>query len=558
MPLLTPRHLNRYRQIAEILIGHGYGAVVTQLGLAHRLDLPRRLFRRRAAARDEITPAEHVRLALEELGPTFIKLGQILSTRPDLLPPAYLAELARLQDQVPPMPWEAVQATIKAELGAPVEELFTSFDPISLAAASLAQVHVATLSGGQEVVVKVQRPNIERTINLDLDILYDLARLAQDRTPLGNTYDLVGLAEEFSLALRAELDYRREGRNADRFRANFARETHLYVPQVNWDYTTRRVLVQERIEGIKIDDIEALEAAGYDRHRLALHSARFIIKEVLEDGFFHADPHPGNLIVMPGEVIGLMDFGTVGYLSRQDRVGLVRLFIVAVQLDTAGIVDQLIRMGVADYRPDRDALQRDIRRLLVKYHGQALADVSAPELLEEIRPIVYRHKLRLPSDLWLLAKTLVIMEGVGKRLEPEFDIFAVAESHMRRLLLRMWLPTEWGPAVLNTATNWSDLLINLPRQSNRILGQLEQGDLELKIHLPELNPAVNRLDRIATRIILAVLLAALIVALAMLIPTLNLAWPWGLITWVVVISFIVMSFLGMWLIFSILRSGGEF
>ncbi len=558
MPLLTPRHLNRYRQIAEILIGHGYGAVVTQLGLAHRLDLPRRLFRRRAAARDEITPAEHVRLALEELGPTFIKLGQILSTRPDLLPPAYLAELARLQDQVPPMPWEAVQATIKAELGAPVEELFTSFDPISLAAASLAQVHVATLSGGQEVVVKVQRPNIERTINLDLDILYDLARLAQDRTPLGNTYDLVGLAEEFSLALRAELDYRREGRNADRFRANFARETHLYVPQVNWDYTTRRVLVQERIQGIKIDDIEALEAAGYDRHQLALHSARFIIKEVLEDGFFHADPHPGNLIVMPGEVIGLMDFGTVGYLSRQDRVGLVRLFIVAVQLDTAGIVDQLIRMGVADYRPDRDALQRDIRRLLVKYHGQALADVSAPELLEEIRPIVYRHKLRLPSDLWLLAKTLVIMEGVGKRLEPEFDIFAVAESHMRRLLLRMWLPTEWGPAVLNTATNWSDLLINLPRQSNRILGQLEQGDLELKIHLPELNPAVNRLDRIATRIILAVLLAALIVALAMLIPTLNLAWPWGLITWVVVISFIVMSFLGMWLIFSILRSGGEF
>lgn len=555
MALLTPRHLNRYRQIAEILIGHGYGAVITQLGLARRLDLPRRIFRREA--RDEITPAEHVRLALEELGPTFIKLGQILSTRPDLLPPAYLAELARLQDQVPPMPWRAVQTTIQAELGAPIEELFARFDPLPLAAASLAQVHVAMLPGGQEVVVKVQRPNIERTINLDLDILYDFARLAQDRTPLGHTYDLVGLAEEFALALRAELDYRREGRNADRFRANFAKEPHMVVPQVYWDYTTRRVLVQERIQGIKIDDIDALEAAGYDRRQLALHSARFIIKEVLEDGFFHADPHPGNLIVMPGEVIGLMDFGTVGYLSRQDRAGLVRLFIVAVQMDASGIVDQLIRMGITELSPDRDALQRDVRRLLVKYHGQALADVSAPELLEEIRPIAYRHKLRLPSDLWLLAKTLVIMEGVGKKLEPDFDIFAVAESHMRRLLLRMWLPAEWGPSVLNTATSWGDLFVNFPRQTNRILGQLEHGDLGLQIHLPELGPTVNRLDRIATRIILAVLLAALIVALAMLIPTLNLTWPWGLITWVVVISFIVMSFLGIWLIFSLLRSGGE-
>ena len=558
MALLTPRHLGRYRQIAEILIGHGFGAVVTQLGLARRLDLPRRLFRRHEEVPDEITPAEHVRLALEELGPTFVKLGQILSTRPDLLPPAYLAELSRLQDQVPPMPWESVRICIEEDLGASVEELFTSFDKIPLAAASLAQVHAATLPNGHEVVVKVQRRNIEKNINLDLDILYDFAKLAQDRTPLGGTYDLVGLAEEFAVALRSELDYRREGRNADRFRANFTNEPHMYVPQIYWEYTTRRVLVLERIRGIKIDDVVALEAAGHDRHQLALHSARFIIKEVLEDGFFHADPHPGNLIAMPGEVIGVMDFGTVGYLSRQDRVGLVRLFIVAVQLDAAGIVDQLIRMGVADHRPDREALQRDVRRLLIKYHGQALTDISAPELLEEIRPIAYRHKLRLPSDLWLLAKTLVIMEGVGKTLDPNFDIFAVAEGNMRRLLRRMWLPSEWGPPALNTATSWADLVTNFPRQSNRILSQLEQGDFGLHIHIPELGPTVNRLDRIATRIILAVLLAALILALAMLIPRLDLTWPWGLITWVVVVSFAVLSFLGMWLIFSILRSGGDF
>jgi ubiquinone biosynthesis protein len=558
MPLLTPRHLNRYRQIAEIMISHGFGAIVTQLGLARRLDLPRRLFRRQEVRPDEITPAEHVRLALEELGPTFVKLGQILSTRPDLLPPSYLTELARLQDQVPPMPWESVQSCIENELGLPVEEIFATFNKTPLAAASLAQVHVATLPGGQEVVVKVQRLNVEKSINLDLDILYDFARLAQERTPLSDTYDLVGLAEEFSVALKSELDYRREGRNADRFRANFAKESYLYVPRVYWDYSTRRVLVQERISGIKIDDVEALDAAGYDRHNLALTSAHIIIKEVFEDGFFHADPHPGNLLVMPDEVIGVMDFGTVGYMSRQDRAGLMRLFIVAVQLDAAGIVDQLVRMGVADYRPNREALQRDVRRLLVKYHGQALTDISAPELLEEIRPIAYRHHLRLPSDLWLLAKTLVIMEGVGKKLDPEFDIFAVAETHMRRLLWRMWLPTEWGPSVLNTATSWGDLLTNFPRQTNRILSQMEQGDLGLQIHVPELSPTINRLDRIATRIVLGVLLAAMIVALAMLIPVLDLTWPWSLITWIIVTSFMVMIFLGLWLVVSILRSGGDF
>jgi ubiquinone biosynthesis protein len=214
-------------------------------------------------------------------------------------------------------------------------------------------------------------------------------------------------------------------------------------------------------------------------------------------------------------------------------------------------------MGVADYRPDREALQRDVRRLLIKYHGQALTDISAPELLDEIRPIAYRHHLRLPSDLWLLAKTLVIMEGVGKKLDPEFDIFAVAEIHMRRLLRRMWLPSEWGPSALNSATSWGDLFMNFPRQTNRILGQMERGDLSLQIHVPELGPSINRLDRMATRIILAVLLAAMIIALAMLIPTLNLTWPWGLITWIIIASFVVMIFLGLWLVISILRSGGD-
>jgi len=552
---LTPRHLRRYRQIIEVLVGHGFGAVLAQLELDPRLDLPRRLLYWRQTPSAERSPAEHVRLALEELGGTFVKLGQILSTRPDLLPPSYVAELSRLQDEVPPEAWEPIKASIEEELGDTLEKLFSAFEPEPIAAASLAQVHAATLPTGQEVVVKVQRPGIERMVNIDLDILYDMARLAQQRTALGELYNLVDLADEFSASLRAELDYRREGRNADRFRNNFAGEEHLYVPTIYWDYTTRRVLVLERISGIKINNIDALDAAGYNRHRIALHSAHFIIKEVLEDGFFHADPHPGNIIILPNEVIGLMDFGMVGHLSASDRSDLVRLYVVAVQMDVEGLVDQLVQIGVADAHLDRAGLRRDIRRLLLKYQGLPLQEISAKEVLDEIRPIIYRYHLRFPNDLWLLAKTLVMMEGVGQKLDPGFDIFAVSEPYVRRFMLQMWLPSSWGPPLLRSATSWGNLISDMPLHANRLIGQVERGELGLNIQLVEIDRTINRLDGIANRVILSVLLAAFIVALALLIPTLNLTWPWGLLTWIIILGFGIMSILGLWLIISILRSG---
>ncbi|GAB4422714.1 MAG: AarF/ABC1/UbiB kinase family protein [Anaerolineae bacterium] len=557
MPL-TPRHLNRYRQIAEVLIAHGFGAVLSQLGLPSRLNLtPRRFRHRPAGPESEKSVAEHTRLALEELGPTFVKLGQILSTRPDLMPPQFLEELSRLQDAVPPAPWEQIKEVLEGELDGPLEQFFPTFDPQPLAAASLAQVHAASLPDGSQVVVKIQRPNIEKTINLDLDILYDMARLAKGRLPVGDI-DLVELAEEFALTLRGELDYRREAHNADRFRKNFTGEPDIYVPTVYWDYTTRRVLVQEQMFGIKINDIEAIDAAGHNRHQLALNSARFIVKEILEDGFFHADPHPGNIFVLPGGVIGVMDFGTMGQLDPNDRAALVRLYVTAVRLDTVSLVEQLIQVGVADINLDRPALQRDIRRLLLKYHGLPLQDVRAGDVMESLRPIIYRHRLRLPSNFWLLAKTLVMMEGVGLRLDPDFDIYAVSEPYVRRFLMRMWLPASWGPSLAHSATGWADLLNSLPRQTTRILSQVERGDLELQIGIPLADQYLNRIDRIVTRIVLTVLMAAIILALALLIPRLNLGqWPWDFITWIVVTTFAVMVFMGIWLILSILRSGGR-
>ena len=550
LPIRGVRHLRRFQQIAQILARHGFGELLDLLGAAPVFPLARALRRR-----PSLGPPQRLRMALEELGPTFVKLGQVLSTRPDLLPPAYIAELARLQDTVPPEPWEPVRAQLEAELGAPVEEVFATLDPEPIAAASLAQVHAATLPDGAEVVVKVQRPDIEATINVDLDILADVARLLQTRTPLGELYDLPGIVEEFAATLRAELDFYREGHNADRFRANFADEPYLYIPKVYWEYTTRRVLVMERIRGIKIDDIAALDAAGYDRYRIGLHAARMVIKEVLEDGFFHADPHPGNFFVMPGEVIGAVDFGMVGYLSRRTRTDLVRLYVAAIQLDEEAVVDQLVRMGVVGGAVDRIGLQHDIGRLLRKYAGLPLKAIRARDVMEEAMPIAFRHHLRLPSELWLLGKTLAMMEGVGLKLVPDFDMFAVSRPYVQRFMREMASPRAWMPSLIRGVGDWAQLLDMLPRTGMQLLARAERGELEVSLRHQELGRALVYLDRLANRLALSILLAALIVGLALLVPAFHLAERGGLITALVILGFALASLLGLWLVISILRSG---
>ena len=555
LPVRSVRHIQRYREIAQVFIRHGFGELVDLLELQPYLSLPRRLLRRWRQEAPPLGAPQRLRLALEELGPTFVKLGQVLSTRPDLLPPTYVAELVKLQDTVPPVEWEPIKAQIESELGAPLEELFATFEPLPIAAASLAQVHAATLPDGDRVVVKVQRPDIQKTVEMDLGILFDLARLLQARTPLGEIYDLPGTVEEFVTTLRAEMDFYREGRNADRFRANFAAEPYLHIPQVYWDLTTRRVLVLERISGIKIDDIEALDAAGYDRSRIALHAARMIIKEVLEDGFFHADPHPGNFVVMPDEVVGAIDFGMVGHLSQRMRTDLIRLYVVAIQMDEEGIVDQLVTMGVTDSVLDRAGLQRDVMRLLRKYHGMLLNTVRAREVIEEVMPVAFRHHLRLPAELWLLGKTLAMMEGVGLKLDPDFDVFAVSELYVRRFVWQMASPRAWGPTLLKGAGDWAELLGLIPRIGSQLLIRAERGELEITLSHKVLGQALTRMDRLANRLSLSVLLAAFIIGLAWLISAFNLAEQWGLAMILVILGFVGASLLALWLIFSIWRSG---
>ncbi|HEC23051.1 MAG TPA: AarF/ABC1/UbiB kinase family protein [Chloroflexi bacterium] len=551
-PFQRVRHLGRYREIAQVLIKHGFGDLVNRLGLPERLSLPRRGMQEKPSPLDTST---RIRLALEELGPTFVKLGQVLSTRPDLLPPSFIAELRKLQDEVPPVPWDEIRAQIERELDGPLESVFAEVEEKPLAAASLAQVHAARLLDGSEVVIKIQRPGIRSVIEIDLEIMFDLANLLQAHTPLGELYDLPAIAEEFAYTLQTELDYRHEARHAERFRRNFAGEPSLHIPRIYWDTLTRRMLVMERLHGVKIDDREALIAAGYDPHRVALKAVRIIIKEVLEDGFFHADPHPGNFVVMEGEVIGAMDFGMVGWLEPRQRIELAQLYIAAVRLDVDRVVDYLVQLGVTPYTVDRAGLHRDISRLLRKYQGIPVKDIRFQEVMDEVMTIAFRYHLHLPADLWLLSKTLVMMEGVAHRLDPDFDIFAVSEPHVRRLAWELLLPRTWGPELLKTAGAWATLLGAAPESSLAILRRLEKGELEVVLRHRGLEQALVQLDRITDRLVVSILVAALIVGIALLIPALSLNERGGWVLVMFVIAFAAASFLGFWLLLSILRAG---
>lgn len=542
------QNLPRYREIITIFVRHGFGTMLEQIGVDRALLTPARIFRRDAEW-ERLTPAQHFRMALEELGPTFIKLGQILSTRPDLLPPDFIVELSKLQDNAPPILWEEVEAQLTSAWSQPLDELFTSIDHEPLAAASLSQVHAALLPGEREVVIKVQRPEIRPIIQADLAILEDLAALAQ-HTTMGKLYNPVDVVSEFSFTLQNELNYLREARNADLFRQHFSEEPYLYIPEVCWKLTTREVLVMERIRGVKIDDIKGLEAAGLDRKAVAQNAARIIVKEVMEDGFFHADPHPGNFFVLRGNVIGAMDFGMVGHLTDTDRLNLVRLYIASVRMDANAIVEQLIRMGAAAARVNRPALKRDINRLLEKYYGLPLREIRAQEVISDILPIAWRHHLTLPSDMWLLGKTLAMMEGVGLQLDPDFDIFAVSKPYVDRLAREMWSPAVWGPSLLDQLMAWSDVLTIAPKAGAKLLYGLESGELPLDLNMNVQKPALETLDRALTRLSVSVLIAAFILALAFLIPRASTS---PIVTALIAVGFLVSAGLGVWFLVSVLR-----
>ncbi|WP_406677585.1 ABC1 kinase family protein [Moorella sp. ACPs] len=511
-------HLHRYRQVVNVLARYGFGYLLDQLGLGE-------LILRQPRREAPLSPGARLRLALAELGPTFIKLGQILSTRPDLLPPEIIAELARLQDQVPPFPFAEVKQTVEKELGQPLEQLFHEFDPEPLAAASIGQVHRATLPEGDQVIVKVQRPGIAEQVRVDLEILFDLARLAQRHTAYGQIYDFTRMVEEFARSMEGEVDYTREGRHADRLRENLAGNAQVYIPAVYWDYTTVRVLTQEYVEAVKLNDLKEIDRRGYDRRRIAINLTGAIYQQIFVDGFFHGDPHPGNLAVLPGEVIVFMDFGLMGVLSEERQEQFINLMLGIIRRRSQDVLRTLLAMGVVPDGVDRAALKHDIETLRDRYYHLPLSQISLGRAVEELLQLAFKYRLRLPPELTLLAKTLITLEGLARKLDPTLELAELAEPYGRELLRRRFSAGAlWQALADNLSFTW-EMLQHLPRQLQHIVDMLEGGELTLKIELLNLRSLVRQMDRIINKLTMSVVLLAFSIIMASLIISTALGAP---------------------------------
>ncbi len=549
----THASLKRSRQIANTLVRHGLGYLTGILGLEHFVPFHMGLLKHPRRT-EPYTRPEHIRLALEELGPTFMKLGQILSTRADLLPPEYQAEFIKLQDAAPTLPREEIEKILVAELGQPVEDLFATFDFTPLAAASIGQAHAATLLDGTQVVVKVRRPGAVEQIEEDLALLHNLAMTASHRWEFAHQYDLVGLVQDFAKTLRAELDYIREGKNAERFAKNFAHDTTIHIPHIFWKTTTAQVLTLERIYGIKMNDLTAIDAAGLDRSVLAEHAAQSVLKMIFEDGFFHADPHPGNFFIEANGRIGLIDFGMVGTVDENTREALIRVLLAITSQDTGRLVDAFLDLGVTQQAVDRPALQRDLDLLLSRYSGMSLGEVTVGPLLHETLSIVRRHHLQLPSNLAQLIKATIMNEGLGTQLDPSFRLTTTLVPYARRLMLRQYSPAFWTKQLGQTGMDAAWLGVELPRQMRRLLSELERGTLKMSVQPAGVEPMLHRFEAIANRIVLGVIAAAFINGLAILMSVYHpVTWGWGIGTFFA-IGFVLAVVLGVYLAWSILRS----
>ena len=448
-------HARRYAEIVGVFVRYGFVDAVRALHLTPYLNAGRRML---AAAGRPVTPdankAQRFRQALEALGPTFIKFGQALSTRMDLLPADLIAELAQLQDAVAPLPAGTAERAIEQSLGRPIATTFASFGHDPLAAASIAQVHVATLPSGETVAIKVRRPGIERTIEADLAILADLARLAERHIPDATLYSLSALVDEFARTIRRELDLAREGRIIERVATQFAGDRRLRFPRIYWPLTTRNVLTMEYLDGVKVSAVGTAAAPDLDPVAVAKCGADFVFQQILVHGLFHADPHPGNILVLPGNVVAVIDFGIVGRVNRQMRDRLAQIVLAIGRRDAERLADIVVAVATPLRAVDMSVLTADLAEMLDLYASVPIGELSLRDVFQSITAAMARHRLRLPADVLLLIKSVSTIESVGRQLDPSFRIVEYATPHVEAMLKRKRRPSVLARRA-GTASVWS-------------------------------------------------------------------------------------------------------
>lgn len=552
----TVRDLGRLQEIAGVLIRYGFGDMVRRIGMSGALERTGRLLRwDDPEAMAHMAPPERVRCALQDLGPTFVKLGQVMATRVDLLPPDWTAELGKLQNAVPALPFADVRPQLVEDLGAEPEQVFARLEETPMAAASLAQAHRAWLADGSAVVLKVRRPGIRDTVEADLRLLARLAEIVEERAPDLRRYRPVEVVQQFSTSLLRELDFAAEGRNAERIAANFASHDEVVVPRVYWQWTSERLNVQECLEGIAGTDLAAVDAAGMDRKRLAATGADIVLKMVLEDGFFHADPHPGNIFYLPGGRIGVIDFGMVGRVSEQRRFQIVQLLHGLVGREAEAVAEVLMEWGEGEGEVDEARLQADVGAFVDQYRGVPLKDLRMGLMLTDVTTILRDHGLSLPPDLALMIKAFLTLEGMGRQLDPDFDMAGAARPFLERVVMQRYSPRALLKRGRRSAVDAMELAGDLPRELRRLLRTARRGRLHMQMEVTSLKAFGEQVDRAANRLTMGVITAALVVGSSIVMHSAGGGVPSRWLLILGVMGFVGAALTGLWILLSIWRSG---
>lgn len=552
--LITARDLGRLHDIASVLIRYGFSDIVQRMGVGTLLEKAGKILRlKQPSELTKMDTPQRVCRAMQELGPTFIKLGQILATRVDLFPPDWIREFEALQDRIPPIPFEELRQQLEADLGAPPEEIFASLDTQALAAASIAQVHKARLTDGSEVVLKIRRPGIRSKIEADLRLLSRIADIAEKELEEMRRFHPKLIVREFAHSLRRELDLATEARYMERVAAHFADDPDIIIAKVYWDWTSERLNVQTYLDGIPGRDLKAIDMKGLNRKLLAKRGANAVLKMVLQNGFYHADPHAGNVMFLPENRVAFLDFGMMGRLSETRRDQIIELLSAMVNKDVSGVTEILLDWA-GDSTPDMDNLSIEVDSFLDSYHGVPLKQLKLASMLGDVTVIMRNHQLTLPPDLTMLFKVFITLEGLGRQLDPDFDMVAEAEPFLKHAMLMRYSPQSLAKRGLRNLSSIADIIGSMPQDMRRLLRTTRRGGLQVNVDITKLDKFGRQIDRAASRITVALVTAALIVGSSIVMtvsggPTLLGLPLFGFI------GFMAAGLSGLWVLFSIYRGG---
>ena len=547
--------LLHFGTISRILIKHGLG------------DVADRLFgRARGRVKSTLPDPARIRRALEDLGPSFIKLGQLMSTRADVFPPDYIEEFSKLQDSVPPVPFEEIRHLIESELKQPLNQLFKDIDPASLAAASVAQVHSAHLHSGEKVAVKVIRPGIEKRIRSDIQLMYYFAARLEKRFDLGRVLGLVNLVKEFERTIFRELDMPTEGGNIERFAQSFKKVDEIHIPRVYWQFTAKSILVMEHIEGIKMDNVAEIKRRGLDPKEVAMIGLRSFSRQLMAAGIFHADPHPGNTIVMYDGRVGLVDFGIVGYLDEETMLQIAHLFLGYAEHDYDMVMEAFEATGLIDAETmDLKQFRIDLKDMSEPFYGRSLRTISAKDVYDQIMRLIFKYRILLPRNLLLLLKTFIQTESLGKILGSDASLLEVTRPYARKLVNEGYEARKLLKTFGQDLKSASGFLRMMPKFTHDILKGISRGLPALEIKHGGLEPAFKKFEGGLNRLTLGLVISASLIAASLILNssktliTFEIEWfgPHQLsVTEVLGMGgYIIATFLGLWLVFSIIRSG---